>query len=261
MAGVFVRETEITTSTEGEKSGSMATSESSVTEEISDLEEPSSDSGRLRVALEIGFALLVLAIIYYLFAPEEDMVLPPLPPQEIDPIIRAQIDAAEQQSTAPATIVAPTDESTPMEAEAPSPVTAPTVADETPAEGESARQLIVKLRDGSQTMSGDELLEQAKRYQIENLTSDAYLLLFHAARQGGGEAAFELASLYDPTHFREGSSLLTEPDSYQAHKWYSKAAKQDIPQAEARLQALRKRVQTAAKNGDAAARRLLLNWQ
>jgi hypothetical protein len=239
----------------------MATTETSVTEEISDLEEPSSSSGRLRVAMEIGFALLVLAVIYYMFAPEEDMVLPPLPPQEIDPIIRAQIDAAEQQSVAPAASVPLSDESVPVEVDAPSPVATPTVTEEIPAEGETARKLITNLRDGSLTLSDEEILEQAKSYQNNNLTSDAYLLLFHAARQGGGEAAFELASLYDPAHFREGSSLLTEPDSFQAHKWYSKAAKQDIPQAKARLQALRKRVQTAAKNGDASARRLLLNWQ
>jgi TPR repeat protein len=239
----------------------MTTSETSVTEEISDLDEPSGSSGRLRVAMEIGFALLVLAIIYYLFAPEEDMVLPPLPPQEIDPIIRAQIDAAEQQSVAPATAIPSVDESAPVEVDASSPVATAPATDEILAEGESARRLIANLRDGSRAMSDEEILEQAKTYQNINLTSDAYLLLFHAARQGGGEAAFELASLYDPAHFREGSSLLTEPDSYQAHKWYSKAAKQDIPQAEARLQALRKRGQTAAKNGDASARRLLLNWQ
>ncbi len=239
----------------------MATTETSVTKEISDLEEPSSSSGRLRVALEIGFALLVLAAIYYLFAPEEDMALPPLPPQEIDPIIRAQIDAAEQQPVAPAATALPSDQTEPVEVDASSPVATPAATDEILAEGETARRLIADLRDGKLTMSDDEILKQAKSYQSNNLTSDAYLLLFHAARQGGGEAAFELASLYDPAHFRKGSSLLTEADTFQAHKWYSKAAKQDIPQAEARLQALRKRVQTAANNGDAAARRLLLNWQ
>jgi TPR repeat protein len=148
-----------------------------------------------------------------------------------------------------------------VEVDASSPVATPAATEEILAEGETARKLIANLRDGSLTLGDEEILEQAKSYQNNNLTSDAYLLLFHAARQGGGAAAFELASLYDPAHFREGSSLLTEPDTFQAHKWYSKAAKQEIPQAEARLQALRKRVQTAAKNGDASARRLLLNWQ
>jgi TPR repeat protein len=235
----------------------MSTSDTRVNEEISDLEEPSTDAGRVRVGLEIAIALTVLAGIYFLFAPQEEIELPPLAPQEIDPIIRAQIDAAEEQAPS-----ATTQESAPEEALIASPVNAAQAAVEQPfEEGEAARQLISGLRDGSLSLTDEELLAQAVTYADNNATSDVYLLLFYAARQGNGQAAFELASLYDPAHFRSGSSLLQAPDAFQAHKWYSKAAKQEIPGAESRLQALRTSVQTAAAGGDAAAQRLLLNWQ
>ncbi|MCU7844598.1 MAG: SEL1-like repeat protein [Candidatus Thiodiazotropha sp. (ex Monitilora ramsayi)] len=235
-----------------------------MTEDFSSLEKLPNNSGRLRVALEIAVAVSVLVGIYYFFAPEEDMVLPPLPPQAIDPIIRAQIDAAEQQTKADTdtpTPVADTIAPSPTGAEPSQQTAESTSADENLPEGGAARRLIANLREGSVTLTEAEILDQAQSYQEKGATSDAYLLLFYSARQGGGQAAFNLASLYDPNHFSEGSSLLQKPDTYQAHKWYSKAASQNIPQAEARLQALRNSIQKQAEKGDMAARRLLLNWQ
>ncbi|MEJ2461513.1 MAG: hypothetical protein P8098_07785 [Candidatus Thiodiazotropha sp.] len=71
--------------------GSMTASEPNLPDDFSDVEEISRGSGRLRVTLEITVAILILVGIYYLFAPEEEVELPPLPQSEIDPIIRQQI--------------------------------------------------------------------------------------------------------------------------------------------------------------------------
>ncbi|MCU7797158.1 MAG: deoxyribonuclease [Candidatus Thiodiazotropha sp. (ex Myrtea spinifera)] len=241
----------------------MTTSDSRLSDDFSDVEELQNKSGRLRVLLEITVAILLLVGIYYLFAPEEAVELPPLPKQDIDPIIRAQIDAAEQQA------VSPTDTTDGEEVSIKTPVTEDAVPQpsEMPPEnqhlpeGAAAREIIADLRSGSITLNESEMLHQAQTYQQAGALSDAYLLLFYAAKQGGGQAAFDLASLHDPNHFSAGSSLLQAPDTFQAHKWYSRAASQNIPQAEARMQALRSATEKQAETGDMAARRLLLNWQ
>ncbi len=243
------------------RKGSMTASEPNLPDDFSDVEEISRGSGRLRVTLEITVALLILVGIYVLFAPEEEVELPPLPQSEIDPIIRQQIDAAQQpppteasaapeqpatQTVQPATAIA-----TQTEPAAP----------ETLTDGEAARQLIAAQRDGSDQRKLSEIDQLAQEYQQQGHTTDAYLLWFYAARQGDGEAAFALASLYDPNHFQSGSTLVTAADATQAYKWYSTAARQSIPEAAERLQALRARLESQAESGDMSARRLLLNWQ
>lgn len=246
----------------------MTASEPNLPDDISDVEEISQNSGRMRVALEITVAILILVGIYYLFAPDEDVDLPPLERQEIDPIIRAQIDAAEQEQSSP--VPAPA-----VSAEAPQtdpaqtgmseqdtaePQTAP-VKTEPTVEGETAREIIAAQRSGADSRPLSELYNLATQYQQQGHTTDAYLLWFFAARQGDGQSAFALASLHDPNHFESGNDLLSEADATQAYKWYSAAAAQAVPQARERLDALRLTLQQQADGGDLSARRLLLNWQ
>ncbi len=239
----------------------MTASEPRLPDDFSDVEEISRNSGRLRVTLEIAVAILILVGIYYLFAPEELVELP-LPPQEIDPIIRAQIDAAKGE--APSSVESSTAvQPVPAESPADTPV-----ADDgaqgavVPSEdGEAARQVVAAQRDGSDTRTPVELGRLATDYQRQGRVTDAYLLWFYAARQGDGEAAFALGSLYDPNHFTSGNPLLTRADATQAYKWYRIAAQQSVPQAAERLQALRETLQAQAEAGDLAAGRLLLNWQ
>lgn len=252
----------------------MTTSESRLPDDFSDVEELPHSSGRLRVALEISVAILVLIGIYYLFAPEQEIELPPLQQQDIDPIIREQIDAAQRQ---PAASDRATSDQQETSAEQPAigkqlatghaePATGQRPVDNAPEqstlpEGAAARKLIGDLRSGDAKLAQDEILRQAHTYQQSGDLTDAYLLLFFAARQGDAQAAFDLATLQDPNHFQAGSSLLEAPDAFQAQKWYSKAAAQNVPNAKERLQALRSTIRKQADDGDMAARRLLLNWQ
>lgn len=233
----------------------MTASEPRLPDDFSSVEEISRDSGRLRVTLEILIALLVLVGIYFLLAPEGESDLPPLQRQEIDPIIRAQIDSAQGGQPA-AEQSAKALEASPAEGgSAESSDTQPL------ADGETARGIITALRSGNDKRSLSEINQLAKAYQQQGQVTDAYLLWFYAARQGDGQAAFALASLHDPNHFEPGNSLLTTADTTQAFKWYSLAARQSIPQANERLQALRASLEAQANGGDMAARRLLLNWQ
>ncbi len=241
----------------------MTALEPNLSDNVSDVEEISQGSGRLRVALEVTVAILILVGIYYLFAPKEEVDLPPLKSQEIDPIIRAQIDAVEHKQTeeapAPAESPAP---SQPETATATIQEPATTPAEVAPAaDGETAREIIAAQRSGADSRPASELDQLANQYQQQGRTTDAYLLWFFAARQGDGQAAFNLASLYDPNHYETGNSLLTEADPTQAYKWYSAAAAEAVPQAQERLQALRATLKQQADEGDQSARRLLLNWR
>ena len=246
----------------------MTASEPNLPDDVSDVEEISQGSGRMRVALEITVAILILVGIYYLFAPEEEIELPPLERQEIDPIIRAQIDAADQADSTPTPAQVVSDDTSPTEPAQPdiletAVVEPPAEPAETQpkAEGESAREIIAAQRSGSDSRPLSELDQLASQYQQQGRTTDAYLLWFYAARQGDGQAAFSLASQHDPNHFEPGNDLLSEADATQAYKWYSAAAAQAVPQARERLEALRLSLQKQAKAGDLSARRLLLNWK
>ena len=128
-------------------------------------------------------------------------------------------------------------------------------------DGAAARQLISELRNGRKKLGMGEVVRRALSAQEVGRVTDAYLLLFYAARQGDAQAAFALASLYDPNHFSPGIGLLEAPDSLQAYKWYRFAASQQVPNANQRLQALHETIKKQATAGDPMARRLLLNWQ
>ncbi|MET0088696.1 MAG: hypothetical protein ABW068_01530 [Candidatus Thiodiazotropha sp.] len=232
----------------------------------------------LRVAIEIVVAALILLGIYYLFSPSEEIELaPPLQESQIDPIIRAQIEAAGQEPVA-STPLATTDNPSPtlseksidpkaervqVTATEPVPAQIPAPASEVGEKSvaEDARSLVSRLRSGSLTLNNTQIMERAAEYQTSDRQTDAYLLLFYAARNGNGPAAFALASLYDPNHFKPGNELLESPDVFQAHKWYLEAEKQQVPGARERLQILRSSIETQARSGDPSAQRLLLNWQ
>jgi hypothetical protein len=221
-------------------------------------------SDRLRVALEIAVAALILVAIYYLFAPEEEIDLPPpLEESQIDPIIRAQIDSSSKQ-TAPAEDGDATTEDTarlnsPSHSELDVSETKPT--ENSLVEGGSARELILRLRSGETALKPKQIINQVTTYQNEGKLADAYLLLFYAAREGDARAAFTLAAMHDPNHFIKGNPLLEKPDPYQSHKWYSAAASKGILKANERLKRLKEATEEKAKKGDPAAKRLLLNWQ
>ncbi|MEJ2405491.1 MAG: hypothetical protein P8171_14545 [Candidatus Thiodiazotropha sp.] len=254
----------------------MTNPDSTPTDDLTDDPITPGHSGLFRVATEISVAALILVGIYYLFAPSEDIELPPpLPESQIDPIIRAQIEAAGKESGAstppahppalePTPVKVPVAEatvSTQAPAEPVMPQTNPTNETEDKTEPEDARSLISRLRDGTLTLDGDQIMHQVKEYESLERQTDAYLLLFYAAREGNGQAAFALASRYDPNHFKPGNELLAAPDVYQAHKWYLEAEKQQLPEARKRLQRLRNSIETQAQSGDSDAQRLLLNWQ
>ncbi len=254
----------------------MTIPDSTPTDDLTDDPITQGQSGLLRVAIEISVAALILVGIYYLFAPGEEIELaPPLQESQIDPIIRAQIEAGGQESTSstppahpesiePAPVNEPEAEST-VSVLAPTepvpPQTASTSETEKKTEPEDARSLVSRLRDGSLTLDDGQIMQQVAEYEESERLTDAYLLLFYAAREGNGQAAFALASLYDPNHFKPGNELLASPDVYQAHKWYLKAEKQQLPEARKRLQKLRSTVESRARSGDPDAQRLLLNWQ
>jgi TPR repeat protein len=225
--------------------------------------ETLTNADKLRVTLEIVVAALILAVIYYLFAPEEEIDLaPPLQESQIDPIIRAQIDTSTKQNpieqdTSSSEKVAPLDASPSQENSINEIEPVKTAI----TEGGSARELINRLRSGELSFNAEQLLEQATIHQNEGRLTDAYLLLFYAARKGNAAAAFSLASLHDPNHFTAGNQLLEKPNSYQAHKWYSAAADKGIAEATERLRTLKETTEEQAKQGDPAAMRLLLNWQ
>jgi hypothetical protein len=250
----------------------MTSSDSRPPNEFSEDVEITNTSGRLRVAIELTVAALILVGIYYLFAPEEQIELQaPIQESQIDPIIRAQIEAAEQEKetepnsptqSAKAEVeqlpqVETTSGEKPSNTARIDPVTPQTAIQD----GESARELITKLRRGKLKLSAIEMLAKADSYTQQGKLSDAYLLLFYAAREGDGQAAFALASLHDPHHFSEGNTLLEKPDIFQAHKWYREAAKQQVAGAQKRLEALRGEIERQADTGDPSAQRLLLNWR
>jgi hypothetical protein len=243
---------------------SMTSSDSKPANDDTQDVETLTRSDRLRVALEIAVAALILAAIYYLFAPEEEVDLPtPLEESQIDPIIRAQIDSASKQTAPTEDRVGTTEDTARLDSQPHSAldVSETESTENRLVEGGSARELISRLRSGETALKPEQIIDQVASYQNKGKLADAYLLLFYAAREGDAKAAFTLASMHDPNHFTKGNPLLDKPDSYQAHKWYSAAAGKGIPKANERLRRLREATEEKAKKGDPAAKRLLLNWQ
>jgi hypothetical protein len=128
-------------------------------------------------------------------------------------------------------------------------------------EGDRARGFIASLRSDGTEPDPDTVFIEAIRLQGEGYAVDAYLLFRLAARHGHGQAALVLGNQADPA-YRDADipdSLKDQPE--QAYKWYSIAAEEGIDEAAEQLQALRKRMEQSASNGDERAQRLLLLWQ
>ncbi|HEU4616893.1 MAG TPA: hypothetical protein VFV10_02590 [Gammaproteobacteria bacterium] len=126
--------------------------------------------------------------------------------------------------------------------------------------GEDALQYIAKVEKSGSPDFG-EVAQRAKDYQSKGQLADAQRLYFFAARNGNADAAFALAELYDPNHFNAQSSVMGEPDAFQAFKWYTAAKEAGMSEAGTRLEELHAWAEKAAQNGDTDAERLLLQWQ
>jgi TPR repeat protein len=161
-------------------------------------------------------------------------------------------DEAQPPSLLESPAVAPTAEPPAAEAEA------KPVIDDRP--GAKARALIAQMRSSSD-LSLDDLYAEAKTAQAAGELADAYLLYFYAAREGHGGAAMTLAQQADPAYHSAGESVFETPDLLQAHKWYQAAAQSGNDDAWQALEALRKRVDQMAADGDPTAQRIALMWQ
>jgi len=130
-----------------------------------------------------------------------------------------------------------------------------------PDRAESAREIIARLRGGSGEPDYAQAFGRGRELHAAGQLADAQLLYFFAARGGHAEAALALAESYDPVRFTPQSSLMDEPDPFQAYKWYRQAAAGGDARAGERLDALRAWAEQAAANGDPQAQRLLLAWK
>ena len=128
-------------------------------------------------------------------------------------------------------------------------------------EGDTARSIMAQLRAEDREPEPGELFVRAEQLQSQGQLEDAYLLYRLAARQGHAQAALVLGTQADPASYAAETSILPGPDPQQAYKWYRAAAAAGNEEAEQRLQALREHVEQSAANGDAAARRLMLQWR
>ena len=107
----------------------------------------------------------------------------------------------------------------------------------------------------------EEAFEQALELQAAGQLDDAQVLLYFGARRGHARSAFAYAEINDPNHHSAETSLLAEPDAFQAFRWYSAARDGGIGEAAARLDALKVWAEQAAAAGDSEAERLLLQWE
>ena len=191
--------------------------------------------GRISPPVLAGLALVILVLVVvavYLFYPEPE-------PEPVPPPMPAPGAAAE----APA----------PLETVEP----ARTAAER----GDSAREIINRLQEAPGEPDYAEAHARAEELQSEGRLSDAQLLYFFAARGGHAPAAYQLATMYDPNHHAPETSLVDEPDPFQAYKWYVAARDAGHDQAGQRLSELRAWAEQAGGEGNADAERLLLQWE
>jgi TPR repeat protein len=124
---------------------------------------------------------------------------------------------------------------------------------------EDAREFIADVRKPGPESYAD-AYDRAREYQKDGRLADAQLLYFYAARGGHAGAEFELAAMNDPNHHDGATSLLAEPDAFQAYKWYSAALEHGTREAQSRLDALHAWATKEAAQGNSEAERLLLQW-
>jgi hypothetical protein len=132
------------------------------------------------------------------------------------------------------------------------------------AAGGGAGAAVPSPAGATQTGAGAELDEafgRAQELKAAGQLDDAQVLLFFGARRGHAPSAFAYAEMNDPNHHSPQTSLLPEPDAFQAYRWYSAAQDGGVEGAAARLDALREWAESAAAAGDTEAERLLLQWE
>lgn len=107
----------------------------------------------------------------------------------------------------------------------------------------------------------DAAYDRAMELQAAGQLDDAQVLLFFGARQGHARSAFAYAEINDPIHHSPETSLLAEPDAFQAFRWYSAALQGGVEAAADRLEVLHDWARSEAENGNSEAERLLLQWE
>lgn len=126
--------------------------------------------------------------------------------------------------------------------------------------GGDARAWLENWKKTSSINNVDAVFTRAESFTANDQQADAWLLYFYAARNGHGAAAMTLAHQADPQTFSEQQSITGIAEPFSAFKWYKVAAATGVPEASAKLAALKTWLQAEAKKGDADAGRLLLQW-
>ncbi|HUF74009.1 MAG TPA: hypothetical protein VMR74_14055 [Gammaproteobacteria bacterium] len=158
----------------------------------------------------------------------------------------------------------PAGQPAPVARPAPAAADAPEAAAGEPADGGAIAAVPEPAADaptGSADPELDAAFERARELQSAGQLDDAQVLFFFGARRGHARSAFVYAEMNDPNHHSAETSLLAEPDAFQAFRWYSAALEGGIDTAADRLDTLREWAETAAAAGDAEAERLLLQWE
>lgn len=127
--------------------------------------------------------------------------------------------------------------------------------------GDSGREVIAELKNDPSGIDYGAAYVYAQEFQAAGNFADAQLLYFFAARGGNGQAAFELATMYDPNHYSKEVSMMDRPDPFQAYKWYRDARETGNEFAIERLDELHAWAEKAASANDPEAERLLLQWE
>ena len=127
--------------------------------------------------------------------------------------------------------------------------------------GDTAREIIAQLEADADGPDYAEAHARAQEYLADGRSADAQLLFFFAARGGHAPAAFDLATFNDPTRSGTTAGLVAAPDPFQAYRWYTAARDAGDERAAGRLDELRAWAESASRDGDADAERLLLQWE
>lgn len=127
--------------------------------------------------------------------------------------------------------------------------------------GDTAREVIAQLKANADGPDYAEAYTRAREFQADARLADAQLLYFFAARGGHAPAAFDLATFYDPVQRAAASGIVSEPDPFQAYRWYVAARDAGDDRAAGRLDALRAWAESASESGNDDAERLLLQWE
>ncbi len=125
--------------------------------------------------------------------------------------------------------------------------------------GDHARAEIAGLMARSdEDIDPDAVFRRAEEFRADGSMADAYILYFFAARHHHGLSALRLATMSDPAYHDSYRDVLATPDLFQALKWYRTAKAAGVSEAEAPMNTLVELIHKRADEGDAQAKRLLL---